>query len=124
MSYIPGTIECYERLFVIFSIKKEFITPDDLINALIIQTQEHAKNGKQRFIREIFLDQNIMSIKQIGEVCNVIFQNSSTISTANIDYLASTLKNLRPKYLRFTKEIINDINRMNLMQGTPPFLNL
>ena len=103
MSYIPGTIECYEKLFVIFSIKKEFITPDDLINALIIQTKEHAKNGKQRFIREIFLDQNIMSIKQIVEVCNVIFQNSSIISTVNIDYLASTLENLRPKHFRYAK---------------------
>jgi len=35
--------------------EKEFITPDDFINSLIIQTKEHAKNGKQRFIREILL---------------------------------------------------------------------
>ena len=112
MSYIPGVIECYEKLFVIISMEKGFITPDDFINSLIIQTKGHAKNGKQRFIREIFLDQNIMSIKQIVEVCDVIFQNSSTISTVNIDYLASTLKNLRPKYFRFTKEIVNDINIM------------
>ncbi len=112
MSYIPGIIECYEKLFVIISMEKEFITPDDFINSLIIQTKEHAKNGKQRFIREIFLDQNIMSIKQIVEVCDVTFQNSSTISTVNIDYLASTLKNLSPKYFRFKKEFVNDINMM------------
>ena len=112
MSYIPGIIECYEKLFAIISMEKEFITPDDFINSLIIQTKEHAKNGKQRFIREIFLDQNIMSIKQIVEVCDVIFQNSSIISTVNIDYLTSTLKNLRPKYLRHAKEIVHDINMM------------
>ena len=81
MSYIPGIIECYEKLFVIISMEKVFVTPDDLISAIIIQIKEHAKNGKQRFIREIFLDQNIMSVKQVVEVCDVIFQNSSTIST-------------------------------------------
>ena len=112
MPYIPGTIECYEKLFGIISMKKEFITPDDFINSLIIQTKENAKNGKQRFIREILLDQNIMSVKQVVEVCDIIFQNSSIISTVNIDYLTSTLKNLRPKYFRFTKEIVNDTNRM------------
>jgi len=110
MPYIPGIIECYEKLFAIISMEKEFITSDDFINSLIIQTKEHAKNGKQRFIREIFLDHKIMSVKQVVEVCDVIFQNSSTISTVNIDYLTSTLKNLCPKYFRFTKEIVNDIN--------------
>jgi hypothetical protein len=108
MSYIPGIIECYETLFGIISMEKGFITPDDLINSLIIQTKEHGKHGKQRFIREIFLDQNIMSVKQVVEVCNVIFQNSSTISTVNIDYLSSTLKNLSPKYFRFNKEIVKE----------------
>ena len=112
MSYIPGIIECYEALFIIISMDKKYITPDDLINAIVIQTKEHAKNGKQRFYREIFVDQNIMSVKQVVEVCDVIFQNSSTISTANIDYLTSMLKILSPKYFRFVKEIVNDINMM------------
>jgi len=106
MSYIPGILECYETLFGIISMEKGFITPDDLINSLIIQTKEFAKNGKQRFIREIFLDHNIMSVKQIVEVCDVIFQNTSTISTVNMDYLTPTLKNSNPKYFRFTKEIM------------------
>lgn len=78
MPYITGIIECYEKLFVIISKEKEFITLDDLIKALTIQTKEHAKNGgKQRFIREIFLDQNIMSVEQITEVCDVVFQKSA-----------------------------------------------
>jgi len=53
-----------------------------------------------------------MSVKQVVEVCDVIFQNSSTISTVDIDYLTSTLKNLSPKYFRFTKEIMHNINVM------------
>jgi len=111
MSYIPGIIECYETLFGIISMKKGFITPDDFINSLIIQTKEHAKHGKQRFIREIFLDHNIMSVKQIVEVCDVIFQNSSTISTVNIDYLNSTLKNLSTKYFRLPSNFENITSR-------------
>ena len=114
MSYIPGIIEYYEKLFAIISIKKEFITPDDFINSLIIQTKEHAKNGKQRFIREIFLDQNIMSIKQIVEVCELIFKNLSTISTVNMDYLTPTLKNINPKHFRFTKEIMYNFKTIQI----------
>jgi hypothetical protein len=110
MPYIPGIIECYEKLFAIISMEKGFITLDDFINSLIIQTKEHAKSGKQRFIREIFLDHKIMTVKQVAEVCDFIFQNSSTISTVNIDYLTSTLKNLCPKYLRLTKKIVNDVD--------------
>jgi len=113
MPYIPGIIECYETLFVIISMEKKFITLDDFINSLMIQVKEHAKHGKQRFVREIFLDQNIMSVKQVVEVCNVIFQNSSTISTVYIDCLTSTLRKFRPKYFRFKKEIMYDINIMS-----------
>ena len=75
MSYLPGTIEHYEKLFVIISMKKGFVTPHNLIKALIIQVKEHAKNGKQPFIRNILLDYNIMSVEQIIEVCNVVFQD-------------------------------------------------
>jgi len=77
MSYIPSIIEHYEKLFGIIAIEKGFISPDDLIEALMIQVKEHIKNGKQRFIRDILLDKDIMSVKQIGEVCKVIFQLSN-----------------------------------------------
>ena len=104
MSYIPGIIECYEKLFVIISMEKGFITPDDFINSLMIQVKEQADNGEHRFFREIFLDQNIMSVKQIVEVCEVIFQNSSIISTVNMDYLTPTLKKLNPKIFDLRKK--------------------
>jgi len=77
MSYIPGIIERHEALFVIISMDKKYITPDDLIGAIIIQTKEHANKGKQQFYREIFLDHNTMSIEQIIEVCDIIFQMSA-----------------------------------------------
>ena len=114
MSYIPGIIECYEKLVVIISMEKGFITLDDFINSLMIQVKEQADNGEHRFFREIFLDQNIMSVKQIVEVCNVIFQNSSTISTVNINCLTSTLRNFRPKYFRFAKEIMYNFKTMQV----------
>lgn len=114
MSYIPGTIECYENLFVIISMEKKFITSDDFINSLMIQTKEFAEHGKKRFFREIFLDHNIMSVKQVVEVCEVIFQNSSIISTVNMDYLTPTLKNLNPKNFRFTEEIMYNLNTMQI----------
>ena len=110
MPYIPGIIENYERLFGVISMEKGFITRDDYINSLIIQTKEYAEHGKQRFIREIFLDQHIMSVEQVVEVCEVIFQNSSTSLTVNIDDLTSTLKNISPKYFRFNKKMLNYIN--------------
>jgi len=74
MSYTPGTIDRYEKLFGIIAIEKGFISRNDLINALTIQAKEHAKNGNQRFIRDILFDQNIISVNQIEKVVKAIFQ--------------------------------------------------
>jgi len=74
MSYTPGTIDRYEKLFGIIAIEKGFISRNDLINTLTIQTKEPAKNGTQRFIRDILFDQNIISVNQIEEVVKAIFQ--------------------------------------------------
>ena len=75
MSYLPGIIDQYEKLFGITAIEKGFISPDDLIKALNIQAKENTNSNEQRFIREILLDQNIMSVKQITEVCNIVFHH-------------------------------------------------
>ncbi len=76
MSYRPGIIERYEKLFAIISMEKGLITQDTFIKVLTIQIKEHAKNGKHRFVREIFLDDNIMSVKEVDEVCTVVFQQT------------------------------------------------
>ncbi len=77
MSYTPGTIDQYEKLFGIIAIEKGFISRNDLINALTIQVKEHAKNNNQRFIRNILLDHNIIPANQIEEVVKAIFQQSA-----------------------------------------------
>ncbi len=76
MSYRPRIIKRYEKLFAIISMEKGFITPDTFIKALAIQIKEHAENGRYRFVRKIFLDENIMSVKEIDAVCTVIFQQT------------------------------------------------
>lgn len=76
MSYRPKIIERYEKLFAIISMEKGFITPDTFIKALTIQIKEHAKNGKYRFVRKIFLDEKMMSVKEIDAVCTDIFQQT------------------------------------------------
>jgi len=76
MSYRPKIIERYEKLFAIISMEKGFITPDTFIKALTIQIKEHAKNGRYRFVRKIFLDENMMSVKEIDAVCTDIFQQT------------------------------------------------
>ena len=48
MSYIPSTIEHYEKLFGIIAIEKGFISPDDLIKALMIQVKELAREVNQQ----------------------------------------------------------------------------
>lgn len=77
MSYRPRIIERYEKLFAIISMEKGFITPDTLIKALTIQVKEHAQNGKYRFVRKIFLDDHMMSVQEIDEVCAVVFHQTA-----------------------------------------------
>ena len=48
MSYMPSTIEHYEKLLGIIAIEKGFISPDDLIKALMIQVKELAREVNQQ----------------------------------------------------------------------------
>jgi len=73
MSYMPGIIEQYEKLFGIIAIEKGFVSPDDFVQALTVQAKENNGSNEQRFLREILLDQDIMSVEQICEVCDVIY---------------------------------------------------
>ena len=76
MSYRHRIIERNEKLFAIISMEKGFITPDTFIKALATKIKEHAENGRYRFVRKIFLDENIMSVKEIDAVCTVVFQQT------------------------------------------------
>jgi len=58
----------YEKRFGVVALEKGFITADELVNALTIQVQEDIEMGYHRLIGKIFLDQGIMSGKQISEL--------------------------------------------------------
>jgi len=66
-------IEHYEKRFGVIAIEKEFITPDELIKASVVQSQEEIKSGTYRLLREILLDQDTMHVNQIEEVVKAIF---------------------------------------------------
>ena len=61
-------IDHYEKRFGLVAVEKGFITADELINALTIQVQEDVEIGFHRLIGKIFLDQGVMSEKQIARV--------------------------------------------------------
>ena len=61
-------VEKYEKRFGVVAVEKGFITSDELVNALTIQVQEDIEMGYHRLIGKIFLDQGIMSGKQISEL--------------------------------------------------------
>ena len=58
MSYMPSTIEHYEKLLGIIAIEKGFISPDDLIKALMIQVKELAKEVNQQKASEEALQES------------------------------------------------------------------
>ena len=58
MSYIPSTIEHYEKLLGIIAIEKGFISPDDLIKALMIQVKELAREVNQQKASEEALQES------------------------------------------------------------------
>ncbi len=65
---VSKPVDHYEKRFGLVSIKKGFITSDELIKALEIQVQEDVESGYHRLVGEILLKQGAMSKKQISEV--------------------------------------------------------
>ncbi len=47
---------------------KEFITGDQLVEALAIQARENVEEGKHRLLGQILLDQGFITASQIDEV--------------------------------------------------------
>ena len=74
MSDKDGNIEHYERRFGVIAIEKGFITPDDLIKALMVQVHEEIEYETHRQTGEILFDQGIMSGNQIEEVVKAVLQ--------------------------------------------------
>ena len=61
-------LDKYEKRFGVVAVEKGFVTTDELVNALTIQVREDIEMGYHRLIGKIFLDQGIMTGKQISEV--------------------------------------------------------
>jgi len=65
-------LDKYEKRFGVVAVEKGLITADELVNALTIQVKEDIEMGYHRLIGKIFLDQGIMSGKQISELLKEI----------------------------------------------------
>ncbi|MFH1350757.1 MAG: hypothetical protein ABII26_07435 [Pseudomonadota bacterium] len=61
-------IDDFGNTFGVIGIKKGFITPDELIEALKIQLMEYLGGKKPRLIGKILYDEGFMTIQQIDEV--------------------------------------------------------
>jgi len=69
----PKNQEHLEKRFGIIAIEKDYITPEELVDALRIQVQEDIEYGHHRIIGEILLAQGNMIIAQVEEVLKVLF---------------------------------------------------
>ena len=58
-------LPAYEKRFGNIAIKKGFISPQQLIEALNLQVEEEIKNGRHRLIGQILFDLNYMTTEQI-----------------------------------------------------------
>ena len=61
-------IENFEKRFGIISVKKGFITSDQLVEALAIQVAEDISTGDHDLIGKILFEQGIITMEQIDEV--------------------------------------------------------
>lgn len=58
--------------FGAIAVKKEFITEDQLFQALIIQAKENIDKGAHRLLGQILLDEGSMTAPQVEEVLEII----------------------------------------------------
>ena len=65
-------VDKYEKRFGVVAFKKGYVTADQLVKALTIQVQEDIDMGYHRLIGKIFIDQGIMSGKQVSEILKEI----------------------------------------------------
>ena len=68
-------IETYEERFGSIAIAKDFITPEDLLDALKIQVQEETEKKKHSLIGQILLEQGVISGEQIQQVLSELFKD-------------------------------------------------
>ncbi len=62
------TVEKLDKRFGVIAIEKEFITPEQLFEALKIQIIEEIENSKHQLIGEILRDKGYLTKSQVNEV--------------------------------------------------------
>ena len=70
--------ESREIRFGVKAVKKGFVTPEQVVNALDIQVKEDLWKGKHRLIGKILLDQKIISVSQLNEVLDAMESESDS----------------------------------------------
>ncbi len=65
-------LEDLDQRFGSIAVKKGFITPEQLIEAISIQVAENIKDNKHRIIGTILRDMGLLTIEQINEVLKAI----------------------------------------------------
>ena len=61
------------------AVQKGFVTPKQVIDALVVQVKENFHTGKHRRIGEIFLEQGFMDGSQLDEVLHTLKQTGHDI---------------------------------------------
>jgi len=64
-----------EKRFGSIAVEKEFITVEQLVEALTIQAKENVESGEHRRLGRILLDQGLITASQIDEVFQVLKRN-------------------------------------------------
>ena len=67
--------EPIEMRFGIMAVKKGFVSPDQVIEAMEIQVKEDLSTGKHRRIGMILLDQGIINHSQLDEIIQTLNQH-------------------------------------------------
>ena len=57
-----------KKRFGYYAVDKEFITQNQLIEALAIQARENVEEGKHRLLGQILLDQGSITASQVDEI--------------------------------------------------------
>jgi len=69
-------IEQLEKRFGVTAVKKGFITPDQLVEALAIQVAEDISTGDHDLIGKILFEQEILTMEKIDEVLMTMRESS------------------------------------------------
>ncbi|MFC1839523.1 hypothetical protein ACFL1N_08080 [Thermodesulfobacteriota bacterium] len=69
------TTEDNEMRFGIIAVEKEFVTADQVVDALEIQVKEDLSSGKHQRIGMILLEQGHITLPQVNEVLQIMGSN-------------------------------------------------